>query len=672
MAYKINYRPEIDGLRAIAVVSVILYHAQIFIPNIPIVSKLLNNLFFKGGFIGVDIFFVISGYLITSIILKELIITGNFSFKYFYERRIRRILPGLLFFILLSFPLAWFVLLPSSFVDLAKAAIFSIGFTSNFYFYFTGFDYFTAESNTNPLLHTWALSLEEQYYIFFPVLIMISFKFFKKYLLQILIICLLISLGISEFSSRNYPEANFYLLHTRIWELIAGSLLAYLEINRGYRSKNKLFNQILPFIGIILIVHSILFFDKTHEHPSLITLSPIIGACLLIWFTNKNEIITKILSTKLFVGIGLISYSLYLFYLFLFTFVRLGDFVEGYLFKKILIIIIIFVISIFSYFFIEKPARNKNIQFKSIITFILLAIVLSLSVSFFVLKNNGFEKRFSFNIQGAYPGYNLDSYKYYKEAVNFEMNYDYDNFQKNKKNVLIIGNSHGEDILRIFSYSKLTQHYYFYIPSKKNREHMTYQVKFFLRDLIKIRNSDININIDGTFLKHFNKQYRESDIIILATSWSVEGNIVGNPDEVSEISLIKKIHEILNEDDKKLIIIDKALMSKTYVENSFNRFDYFIYKNKRFPNQHEIEQIEKEFFIDAKKSKFVNQKLAKIANEYSIKIILRENIFCDTALKKCPIITNEGKKIYRDRSNLTKEGAKFFSNEFDRINFFDN
>ena len=169
---KIQYRPEVDGLRAIAVFAVILYHAQITI---------LDHQPFKGGFIGVDIFFVISGYLITSIILKELLTTGSFSFRNFYERRVRRILPILLFIMLVSFPLAWFYLIPDHFEDYSRSILYSLGFSSNFYFFTSGQQYGAIDGSLKPFLHTWSLSVEEQFYILFPITLLITFKYFRKY-----------------------------------------------------------------------------------------------------------------------------------------------------------------------------------------------------------------------------------------------------------------------------------------------------------------------------------------------------------------------------------------------------------------------------------------------------------------------------------------------------------
>ena len=183
---KLSYRPEIDGLRAIAVVAVILYHAQI---------NISGHEPFKGGFIGVDIFFVISGYLITSILLKELLTTGSVSFKHFYERRIRRLLPALMFVMLASLPFAWIYLLPNSFIDFSKSILYSLGFTSNFYFHYTGQEYGAVSGFLKPFLHTWSLSVEEQYYILFPIVLLFAFKYFRKYLIYILILGFISRLG---------------------------------------------------------------------------------------------------------------------------------------------------------------------------------------------------------------------------------------------------------------------------------------------------------------------------------------------------------------------------------------------------------------------------------------------------------------------------------------------
>ena len=382
---KLTYRPEIDGLRAIAVSAVIFYHAQITV---------FGSLPFKGGFIGVDIFFVISGYLITSIILKELISTGSFSFKNFYERRIRRILPALIFVMIFSLPLAWLYLLPSSFVDFSKSILYSLGFSSNFYFHYSGQEYGAENGLLKPFLHTWSLAVEEQFYILFPIVLLISFKYFRKYLIYIFILGFIISLGLAYWSSKNYPSASFYFLHTRVWELLAGSILAYFEIKQGHRSNNKILNLILPSIGLLLIILTIVFFKLHFPHPSLHTIPAILGVCLIIWFSNsnRNEFVTKLLSTKLFVGIGLISYSLYLWHYPIFAFARINEVSEESLSLKFLLVIIL-IISIISYYLIERPARNKNFKPKIILSSILISFILLIMFNSNIFLKEGYKNR---------------------------------------------------------------------------------------------------------------------------------------------------------------------------------------------------------------------------------------------------------------------------------------
>ncbi len=466
----IKYRPEIDGLRAIAVFAVILYHAQITI---------LGHQPFKGGFIGVDIFFVISGYLITSIILKELVTTGAFSFKHFYERRVRRILPALLFVMLVSLPFAWVYLLPSSFVDFSKSILYSLGFNSNFYFWSSGQVYGAESGFLKPFLHTWSLSVEEQFYILFPIILLVAFKYFRKYLIHTLILGFAISLGSADWGSKNYAGFNFYILPTRAWELLTGSILAYFEIINGYRCKNKTLNLTLPFIGLILIGYSIVFFNDEMLHPSFYTLSPIIGVCLVIWFSNKNELITKILSTKLFVGVGLISYSLYLWHYPIFAFSRITNFLLDDLLIKFFLIFISIILSIFSYNYIERPARKSKISFKSILYSIFLFIIVILVFNSSVLHKNGYKNRFH-SILDVQEHSILRDPLTFKRCNWGKTNTCYFNKNSNKK-IFIIGDSHVWSIIPNLKnkitnkgYQFVTSAYpgcfYFYKFNKTNRK----------------------------------------------------------------------------------------------------------------------------------------------------------------------------------------------------------
>ena len=219
-----KYRPDIDGLRAFAVLSVILFHAQFYF---------FNTQIFQGGFIGVDIFFVISGYLISKIIFEDVLLDKKFSFLNFFQRRVRRIIPILFFVIAIFLLIAYFVLLPNDLVLLAKSIFSQVAFISNMFFWsYYHFSYMAEDALLIPFLHTWSLSIEEQFYLVFPALVLIGYKFFKKYLVQIMIFIIIVSLIVTHILSYKFPSFNFYLITSRGWEFLFGSIFAYLEIKK--------------------------------------------------------------------------------------------------------------------------------------------------------------------------------------------------------------------------------------------------------------------------------------------------------------------------------------------------------------------------------------------------------------------------------------------------------
>jgi peptidoglycan/LPS O-acetylase OafA/YrhL len=281
---KINYRPDIDGLRAIAVISVIFYHAEQSINNFKVLP---------GGFIGVDIFFVISGYLITSIILKELQQTKKFSFTNFYIRRIRRILPVFLIVFITTFPFVWLFFIPISFLDYVKSLFSSLFFISNYFFYFSGELYDAENSLLKPLMHTWSLSIEEQFYIIFPLLLLICFSYFKKHLIKIIFIILCISFFSMIFIFQKNESFAFFSFFARFWELMSGSLIAIISYNN--KKTYRLSDNIYSFIGLILLCFSMFFFNNNTNFPYYSTLIPVTGTCLIIYFNNRENFIYKIL-----------------------------------------------------------------------------------------------------------------------------------------------------------------------------------------------------------------------------------------------------------------------------------------------------------------------------------------------------------------------------------------
>jgi len=426
---KSQYRPEIDTLRAVAVIAVIIYHAKIY---------LFENLIFPGGFLGVDIFFIISGYLITSIILKELIEKKSFSFKHFYEKRVRRILPALLFIMLVSIPFSWIYLYPTDLVNYSKSILYSLGFGSNFYFHFSGLEYGSPEGLLKPFLHTWSLSVEEQYYILFPIGLVTVFKYFRKHLIYFLLICFAISLLLADWGSKNYISSTFYFLHTRIWELICGSLVAYFEIKKGHRGKNKVLCHILPVLGLILVIFSFIYFDSEIFHPSFYTLVPAIGVTLILWFTNKDNIISRILSYKIFVKIGLISYSLYLWHYPIFSFANHIEIFSDNNFGKSILIIITFILSTATYNFIEQPARKANSS-KMVFSTLIISTLIIVTYSTAVITMDGFFNRVKVK---NYQKKHTFLYLTQDNEVCFSRTKNFCNFGSHEKQIILLGDSH--------------------------------------------------------------------------------------------------------------------------------------------------------------------------------------------------------------------------------------
>ena len=434
-----RYRPEVDGLRAIAVLSIIFYHAKII---------LFDKDLFKGGYLGVDIFFVISGYLITRIILSEIVSKGTFSFKYFYERRARRILPMLFFVIFVSIPFAWKKLLPLDFEEYAGSLISSILFFSNFFFYQTTTVYGADSSLLKPFLHTWSLGIEEQFYFFFPIFVLILMKFYKKYFLTILFLFFLLSLQFSNSMELRNPDLNFYLPISRFWELAAGSILAYREIYFKPFSEN-IGKQTLPTLGLFLIFYSIfIVFDANTPHPSFHTLYLIIGVCLIITFSSKDELIGKILGAKPLVLVGLISYSLYLWHYPIFAFSRLGGNQLDNL-EKIFLILLTFFLSTLSFLFVEKPFRKK-ISTRLFVIIISASAFIFVLLSSYIIKSGGVisELRFGFNpslISSAQPTYLIgddscnDQYAIYEGGSKF---CSLGNNDKKDIDFILLGDSH--------------------------------------------------------------------------------------------------------------------------------------------------------------------------------------------------------------------------------------
>lgn len=349
-----KYRPDIDGLRALAVILVVAFHA--FPEWVP------------GGFIGVDIFFVISGFLISSILLIGLD-TNSFSFLDFYSRRVLRIFPALLLVLSCGLLLGWFTLFTDEFSLLGKHIFASAIFFQNFNL-LSEVGYFDEAGITKPLLHLWSLGIEEQFYLIWPFLLWLGYK------LKIRPITLILFFGISSFALNivvtfNDPRLAFFSPITRLWELLIGSSLAYL-----YISNSKLQLGHLSIFGLGLVLIGVLFICDTSRFPGFLVVLPVMGAFLIIASPETSFINRWLLSNKLMVGIGLISYPLYLWHWLILSFIRITQSGEVSWWVRLCAIIFALILALLTYRYVEKPFKvNKFRPQKSIVLMVLMILI---------------------------------------------------------------------------------------------------------------------------------------------------------------------------------------------------------------------------------------------------------------------------------------------------------
>lgn len=370
-----DYRREIDGLRGLAVVPVILFHAGFET--------------FSGGFVGVDVFFVISGYLITTIILAELE-QGKFSIVNFYERRARRILPALFLVMLVCIPFAWFWLLPGDIKSFSQSLVAVSFFASNILFWRES-GYFDTAAELKPLLHTWSLAVEEQYYLLFPVFLVIFWRLGKRWILITLGLVFVASLTLAQWSAYAKPTAAFYLLPTRGWELLIGAFAAFYLSKVSRKEFDKGVAEVGGWLGVILILYAVFSYGKAIPFPSVYALVPTLGTVLVILFATQQTAVGKFVGNKAFVGVGLISYSAYLWHQPLFAFARTYTFGQLSVGIVASLIILSFVLALLSFRLVETPCKSKDkVRLHSIFLISILGAVFFISVGAIGNVKNGF------------------------------------------------------------------------------------------------------------------------------------------------------------------------------------------------------------------------------------------------------------------------------------------
>lgn len=376
-----KHRTDIDGLRSLAVIPVILFHAGT--PG------------FSGGFVGVDIFFVISGFLITTILINDLD-KSRFSLIEFYERRARRILPALAVVLAVSTVVFFCVLAPHALKRFAQSLFSVTIFASNFYFYLKS-DYFSPAAETDPLLHTWSLAVEEQFYLFFPLVLMFLIPYAKRAtILAVLIIVIFCSLMLCQYLlASDQIEANFYLISSRTWELMAGSVTALINI-KWARTGSTAINQTGSAIGFALVLASIVLLTPSTPFPGVYAIPSVVGTAMILYFYCPNSWVNRILSLSPFVGIGLISYSLYLWHQPVFAFIRVVYLHQANATHFSIGIIVSFTLAYLSWRYVETPFRNKQ-KFNRRIIFFYSANVLSVFaiIGLALFLANGLPQRYS-------------------------------------------------------------------------------------------------------------------------------------------------------------------------------------------------------------------------------------------------------------------------------------
>lgn len=388
----LRYRPEIDGLRAIAVLSVVFFHAKLGPP---------------GGFVGVDIFFVISGYLISALILRDFE-NAKFSIIEFWERRARRIIPALAVMVAVTLIAGYIFLIPEELKSLGASAFAQSLFIANIYFSRSGEGYFDGPAEEMPLLHTWSLAVEEQFYLVFPLLLSLLFLFpafrTRKGLIGIFGAMLVGSLVLSQLALKSSPTDSFYLLPSRAWELLVGALLAFVPYHWNPRKKHL--RETLSYLGLLLILFALFFYSEGTPFPGLSALVPCLGVFLIIFSnsqiaTSNVELVPltslgRVLSSKPFVWVGLISYSLYLWHWPILVFLKYLNLDSLPVPLKLLAVALSFGAAYLSYRFVEQTFRQRKLcsSRTAIFAFALGCLVLTAAFGRFTDKENGFPMRY--------------------------------------------------------------------------------------------------------------------------------------------------------------------------------------------------------------------------------------------------------------------------------------
>ena len=623
-----NYKPEIDSLRAIAVFLVILFHFELFMVG--------------GGFIGVDIFFVISGYLITNLIMKDMI-SNKFSLIEFYTRRIRRIIPALYSTIFIVVILGYFILSPDHSNRLGKSGISAATAYSNFFFWFES-GYFDHNKYFKPLLHTWSLSVELQFYLIWPIILFTIFKLLKKKMLIFILLIFLLSLFLSTiFSERT--SGYFYFTLFRLFEFAVGSIIYLIKDDIKIKS-----NDLFFFIGILIIMMSSFGFSEKSTFPGINALAPSIGSALIL-ITGGNLIyFKKIFINKFSIFFGKISYSLYLVHwplIVLYKYLKLEPLQD---IEKILLIVVTIIISFFIYKFIELPFRKKTnneflISTKKMISIFILSFLCIILISNYLASTNKFLK-LGKNKQSTIKLLDEEAIplSFNDEAIERINNKSYYKDQNKHMKVLIWGDSHAGDLynsLRLTDeFSKLDLEYlsynYFYCFRDKS---FNEKILRFIKDNLKLEAHNCKIKVESYRDKY--EILGKSDLIILSSRWP------------------KKT------DFKELLKFIKTYSSGTIIvvgrKPGFFHIPTLYIKSKK-----EINHLA--YINQDKKIKDINNEIKKKSKKNNFIFYDIASLICSN--KKCKVM-NKNNLLIQDEDHWSYRGFIFYGKMLAKNNFLD-
>jgi peptidoglycan/LPS O-acetylase OafA/YrhL len=644
----INYRAEIDGLRAIAVLSVLLYHAEFIV---------LDRDWFQGGFIGVDVFFVLSGYLITRILIKHQLEHGSINFLDFYERRARRILPALFTVIIVSIPFAIRNLLPSQFVEYSNSILSAVFFGSNFFFYYQGVLYESGNALLKPFLHTWSLGIEEQFYIIFPALLFLLNKYIRQYQFPLIVAALLLSFLFAQYTVSKDDALAFYGPLSRFWELLFGSLIAFNECHRG-ELKHRLANQILPGVGLFFILFAVVTFDADTMHPGFATLIPVIGTVFILGSSGGEDPISKLLSSKAFVATGLLSYSLYLWHYPVFAFMRIGSETFSNV-DKLAGIACVLGLSFITYFVIERPFRNrKRVSTKLLVVTLSVLLIGIVAIQSLVIKSDGVPDRFS-RVEGLL-NFERDNEKLRTLAGTLAIAKWKTGFDTPDKQVLILGNSHAMDVFNVFYQNKTTfKGYDFYWERFK---------------LSCADERDIN-NYDSSESFYNSEKYRNSDVIVISTRYN---HYLCN--QSSDTDGLPYLIQRAQRDNKGVIVFGNTtefshINNKIIVDNKFYLAEENMTLSKILIDKGSYEKFSREinlqYFLQKDRKHTLNEQIKNIANLNGVPYFDKFEMLCSEAEEVCFGLTPNGYKSFYDYGHYTLEGAKFFGERMFDLGMYD-